>query len=61
MDALWELLSTQEVSLTLSNLPCVSVVVSVYPWFKVFFYLVSILLATVPDYGNEYRTKENKN
>ena len=26
-----------------------------------FFELVSILLAFVPDYGNEYTTKENKN
>ena len=35
-------------------------------WFKFilclkFFELVSILFAIVPDYGNEYRTKENKN
>ena len=35
-------------------------------WFKFivglkFFELVSISLAIVPDYGNEYRTKENKN
>ena len=35
-------------------------------WFKfilglMFFELVSILLAFVPDYGNEYTTKENKN
>ena len=35
-------------------------------WFKFildfkFFELVSILLAIVPDYGNEYTTKENKN
>ena len=26
-----------------------------------FFELVSILFAIVPDYGNEYRAKENKN
>ena len=26
-----------------------------------FFQLVSILLAIVPDHGNEYMTKENKN
>ena len=26
-----------------------------------FFELVSILFAIVPDYANEYRTKENKN
>ena len=26
-----------------------------------FFELVSILFAIVPDYGNEYMTKENKN
>ena len=26
-----------------------------------FFQLVSILFAIVPDYGNEYTTKENKN
>jgi len=26
-----------------------------------FFELVSILFAIVPDYGNEYTTKENKN
>ena len=26
-----------------------------------FFYLVSILFAIVPDYGNKYTTKENKN
>jgi len=26
-----------------------------------FFELVSILFALVPDYGNEYMTKENKN
>ena len=35
-------------------------------WFKFilglkFFELVSILFAIVPDYGNEYTTKENKN
>ena len=35
-------------------------------WFKFildfkFFELVSILLAIVADYGNEYTTKENKN
>ena len=35
-------------------------------WFKFilglkYFELVSILFAIVPDYGNEYRTKENKN
>ena len=35
-------------------------------WFKFilglkFFELVSILFAIVPDYGNEYMTKENKN
>ena len=35
-------------------------------WFKfilglMFFELVSILLAFVTDYGNEYTTKENKN
>ena len=35
-------------------------------WFKFilglkFFKLVSILFAIVPDYGNEYTTKENKN
>ena len=35
-------------------------------WFKfilglMFFELVSILFAIVPDYGNEYMTKENKN
>ena len=35
-------------------------------WFKfilglMFFELVSILCAIVPDYGNEYMTKENKN
>ena len=35
-------------------------------WFKfilasMFFKLVSILFAIVPDYGNEYMTKENKN
>jgi len=35
-------------------------------WFKLilvlkFFELVSILFAIVPDYGNEYTTKENKN
>ena len=35
-------------------------------WFKfilglIFFELVSILFAIVPDYGNEYMTKENKN
>ena len=35
-------------------------------WFKcilglIFFELVSILVAFVPDYGNEYTTKENKN
>ena len=35
-------------------------------WFKfilglMFFQLVSILLAIVPDHGNEYMTKENKN
>ena len=35
-------------------------------WFKVilclmFLELVSILFATVPGYGNEYMTKENKN
>ena len=26
-----------------------------------FFELVSVLFAIVPDYGNEYMTKENKN
>ena len=35
-------------------------------WFKfilglMFFELVSTLFAIVPDYGNEYTTKENKN
>ena len=35
-------------------------------WFKfildlMFFELVSILFAIVPDYGNKYMTKENKN
>ena len=35
-------------------------------WFKfilglMFFELVSILFAIVPDYGSEYMTKENKN
>ena len=35
-------------------------------WFKfilglMFFELVSILFAIVPDYGNEYMTKENNN
>jgi len=35
-------------------------------WFKfirglMFFELVSILFTIVPDYGNEYTTKENKN
>ena len=35
-------------------------------WFKFilglkFFELVSILFAIIPDYGNEYTTKENKN
>ena len=35
-------------------------------WFKfilglMFFQLVSILLTIVPDHGNEYTTKENKN
>ena len=35
-------------------------------WFKfilglMFFELVSVLFAIVPDYGNEYMTKENKN
>ena len=35
-------------------------------WFKfilglMFFELVSILFAIVPDYGNEYMTKENRN
>ena len=35
-------------------------------WFKfilgfMVFELVSILFAIVPDYGNEYMTKENKN
>ena len=35
-------------------------------WFKfilglIFFELVSVLFAIVPDYGNEYTTKENKN
>jgi len=35
-------------------------------WFKcilglMFFELVSIIFAIVPDYGNEYTTKENKN
>ena len=35
-------------------------------WFKFilgfkFFELVSILFAIVPDYSNEYTTKENKN
>ena len=35
-------------------------------WFKfilglMFFELVSILFAIVPDYGNEYMTRENKN
>ena len=35
-------------------------------WFKfilglMFVVLVSILFAIVPDYGNEYMTKENKN
>jgi len=35
-------------------------------WFKfilglMFFELVSILCAIVPDYDNEYMTKENKN
>ena len=35
-------------------------------WFKfilglMLFALVSILFAIVPDYGNEYMTKENKN
>ena len=35
-------------------------------WFKFilglkFFELVSILFAIVPEYGNEYTTKENKN
>ena len=35
-------------------------------WFKfilglIFFELVSNLFAIVPDYGNEYMTKENKN
>ena len=35
-------------------------------WFKfilglMFFELISILFAIVPDYGNEYMTKENKN
>ena len=28
---------------------------------SMFFELVSILFAIVPDYGNEYTTKENKN
>ena len=37
-----------------------------YMWFKFilglkFFELVSILFAIVPDYDNEYVTKENKN
>jgi len=35
-------------------------------WFKfilglMFFELVSVLFATVPDYGNQHMTKENKN
>ena len=35
-------------------------------WFKsilglIFYEVVSILFAIVPDYGNEYTTKENKN
>ena len=30
-----------------------------YPWLKVF-WIDSVLFAIVPDYGNEYTTKENK-
>ena len=45
--------------------PCVTLKF-MYVWFKfilcfLFFELISILFAIVPDYGNEYMRKESKN
>ena len=60
--------SSQVTSFSCNVLRCLSILsMSMHMlWFKfilglMFFELVSILFAIVPDYGNEYMTKENKN